>query len=68
MTLIEETQEILLEGKSLNLFEPFNPLRKRLSMIVINKYFELFIFVNVIVSSIFLVLESPLEDPELPLF
>lgn len=51
------------EGNSLFLFNRNNKFRKRIAMLVQNKYFESFIFVLIVFSSILLALENPLHDP-----
>ena len=62
MKSIIEVDEIALEGKSLLFITTENPVRKKLAKLVTNSYFEMFIFANVIFSSILMLFDSPLED------
>ena len=55
-----------LKGKSLFIFGKENAIRKSLSKVVIHQSFEMFIFFCVLLSSILMAFEKPLEDPSLP--
>ena len=57
-------KELTIEGNSLYILGPKNIFRVVLSKIVVHDIFELFIFLTVLFSSIFMVFENPLSDPE----
>lgn len=56
-------KDIGLQGTSLFLFGPRNPLRKISTMIVFHPKFDPFILFMIIFSTILLTLENPLDDP-----
>lgn len=62
--LIEQKNKIKLEGKSLGIFTSQNRFRSLLSSILINKVFESFILFCVILSSILMIFDSPLQDQQ----
>mmetsp|Transcript_6501 Transcript_6501/g.5842 ORF Transcript_6501/g.5842 Transcript_6501/m.5842 type:complete len:171 (-) Transcript_6501:520-1032(-) len=53
-----------LEGRALFLLSPDNCLRRVVHKIVSNNKFEMVIIIVIVLSSIFLALDSPLEDPD----
>ena len=53
-----------LEGKSLWIFSPTNGLRKLCSIVTNHNAFGIFIMVCIIISTLTLALEEPLEDPK----
>ena len=60
----DEQEEVVLYGKALYLFGPNNGFRKVCSKIVRHTIFENFIILLILISTINLALESPLEDPQ----
>jgi hypothetical protein len=60
----EESVSNLLEGRSLLLFGPTNPLRMFLARIVWHPRFEQFIITLIICSSMVLAIDSPSVDPD----
>jgi len=48
------------------IFSRNNRFRKILSKLVVHNIFEMFIFGTVLFSSIFMVFEDPLSDPDRP--
>ena len=59
----KEAKEIVLSGNSLCLFTPDNPIRILCKAIVGHKYFDPFILLMIIFSTVLLTLENPLDDP-----
>lgn len=62
-TVPESQDEETLEGRSLGIFGPSNPLRKWLAFIIWHPRFEQAIIVLIFFSSITLALDSPRLDP-----
>lgn len=62
--MIENQNFIVLKGKALYIFNPENRLRVLLSKLISHRFFEMFIFLVVVVSIICLGLEDPLESPD----
>lgn len=62
--LIDTRKKLNLEGTSLHIFSRTNRFREILSKIVVHELFEMFIFAVVTVSSILMIYEDPLSDPE----
>ena len=60
--LSETKKLIILSGNSLSLFPPESMLRLSIQKLISNKLFELFILLNVAISSILMIFDSPLSD------
>ena len=58
--------KVPLEGRSLGVFRPMNKFRVLCSTISQHWLFSLFILVIILATTIFVALESPLNDPEDP--
>ena len=61
--MIETQSLIILEGKSLYLFDTDNRVRWALAKFISHRYFDMFIFLVVMASIILLGMEDSLEDP-----
>jgi voltage-dependent calcium channel T type alpha-1G len=59
-----KVEVIKLEGKSLYLFSPDNKMRIFLSKVIAHPVFDNFILVLILISTILLTLDSPLDDPK----
>ena len=57
-------KKIQLYGWSLFIFKPKNKIRKAISFIIQNNFFENFIIFLIVISSITLAIENPLMDPD----
>ena len=57
-------KEIELQGVSIGIFNEDNPVRVFLSHVVASSFFEAFILMLILATSIMMALESPLDDPE----
>ena len=62
--LLKIEKTVTLEGNSLFIFSRNNRFRIILSKLVVHNIFEMFIFLVVLFSSIFMVFEDPLSDPD----
>ena len=58
----QEKEEIKLEGRSLCLFKSNNPIRLGLAVILKNTYYEFFIIILIIGSSVILAIDDPLSE------
>ena len=59
----KESKEIVLVGKALYVLAPDNQIRIACKKIVGHKYFDPFILVMIVFSTVLLTLENPLDDP-----
>jgi hypothetical protein len=62
-TIRQKAEAIYLEGRSLYLFGPNNILRKFLSEVIAHPKFDDFILLLIMISTVLLTLDSPLDDP-----
>ena len=60
----KEAKENVLVGNSLCLFDPENSIRIACKKLVAHKYFDPFILVMIVFSTVLLTLENPLDDPD----
>ena len=60
---LSETKKLtILSGNSLSLFPPESMIRLSIQKLISNKLFELLILLNVAISSILMIFDSPLSD------
>ena len=62
----KKTKLVSLFGKSFYYFKNTNKFRILVTEIINNIYFETFVFINIIISCSFLILNTPFEDPNTP--
>lgn len=53
-----------LEGRSLYIFSSTNPLRQLLMRVIVHPYFDFIILTLIFISTVFLAMDNPLNNPE----